>query len=418
MWRNGSSGRLNRKVAVVGSFAGSTFVYGVLVGALVTWLLTAMLHHSSISNLSAMTTGEIPYDPEYLGNVDTDDVLPSSLTVRGDTGHLCKECEESLSQIQKEKGNIEDELRSCLDDSLRRDEEDFSGEQERDPENEVNVFVGIQTGYTSQGYEKTDYDYQLRRKTIRETWFKSGDAKLKSLLEKHQIVVKFIVGHHPFSKDDEKKMDKEMEKHQDILKLDIKEEYNNLVEKSREFFRVVLERYNPNFIIKVDDDVYVKLNRLPSVAFQWSLDKIDYTGCMKTGAIQTDKQYKWYEEQHAVLGDNTYFTHTWGSMYVLSNRAVRSMLQIKKENLRYLANEDVTIGMWMLALDMKHFDDRRMCESSCGLGGVGLMDLPHPGLEPVVKRMLELHASDSCAKDEDDFDVEVPDYSPIIKFSE
>lgn len=383
-------------------------MYGMVTGILVTWLLTIALPRSM--HFISMGKSDM-YDPD--GRYG--DVLPSSLTVRGIGGHLCKECEQTLSDIQEESKAVQEELDNCLNESLKRDEEDFLVESE--PEEKLDVFVGIQTGYTADRDRGSDYDYEIRRKTIRETWFKSGDAKLKALLDKHKIAAKFIIGHHPHSKLENDKITKENELHQDMLQIDIQEDYSNLVEKSREFFRVALEKYLPSYIIKVDDDVYVKLNRLPSMVSQWKDDVIDYTGCMKTGPIQADKHYKWYEKEHALLGDNTYFAHTWGSMYVLSQRAVRAMLQITKSNLRYLANEDVTIGMWMLALKMKHFDDRRMCQASCGISGVGLIDLPNPGLKPVVERMKQLHESKECMQDEMDFDLNIPRVLPAIQFS-
>lgn len=41
----------------------------------------------------------------------------------------------------------------------------------------------------------------------------------------------------------------------------------------------------------------------------------------------TDKKYRWYEPQHALLGSKSYFAHTWGSAYVLSGEtAIRTFL--------------------------------------------------------------------------------------------
>ena len=124
--------------------------------------------------------------------------------------------------------------------------------------------------------------------------------------------------------------------------------------------------------------------------------RADYVGCMKTGPIQTDPQWKWHEPQHEVLGSSSYFTHAWGSLYILSGRVAGYLSQLPPGMLRFFANEggtpadwarssaqawlrharslrwqlmkqrrccaDVTVGSWMLALNVTHLDDRRLCE--------------------------------------------------------
>lgn len=64
----------------------------------------------------------------------------------------------------------------------------------------------------------------------------------------------------------------------------------------------------------------------------------DYIGCMKTGQIMTSPEWRWFEPQHAVLGSKDYFTHAWGSIYVLSGSAASSIAQMTSK-LRYFANE-------------------------------------------------------------------------------
>ena len=65
----------------------------------------------------------------------------------------------------------------------------------------------------------------------------------------------------------------------------------------------------------------------------------DYIGCMKTGGIVTNQQQRWYEPQHVVLGSSTYFTHAWGSIYVVSGQVAYDIARIRQGRLRYLANE-------------------------------------------------------------------------------
>ena len=53
----------------------------------------------------------------------------------------------------------------------------------------------------------------------------------------------------------------------------------------------------------------------------------------------TSPEWRWYEPQHAVLGGKDYFTHAWGSIYVLSGKAASTIAQLPANSMRYFANE-------------------------------------------------------------------------------
>ena len=286
-------------------------------------------------------------------------------------------------------------------------DEDLSGTSQ------VLVFVGIQTAFGADPYAESG-DYARRRQAIRETWLPS--KKYQKRYRKAGIVTKFVIGH---SKDlsREQELQKEIEKYDDFMRIPTTESYGNLAVKSRVFLEMVMLEYSPDYIVKVDDDVYVRLDRIPSAIRQWKEMNADYIGCMKHGEVLTSPNYKWYEPQHGLLGKE-YFAHSWGSLYILSNNAVTAILSIDDKHLRNFANEDVTIGSWMLALNMNHYDDRRLCMSSCALSGLAMIDIPHPGLMPVLERMHELDESDECQKDRHDFHQALQKYPPAISFSD
>ena len=50
-------------------------------------------------------------------------------------------------------------------------------------------------------------------------------------------------------------------------------------------------------------------------------------------------EWRWYEPQHAVLGGGHYFTHAWGSIYVLSGKAAANIARMPDGSLRFFANE-------------------------------------------------------------------------------
>lgn len=188
---------------------------------------------------------------------------------------------------------------------------------------------------------------------------------------------------------------------------------------------------------------------------------------MKNGPVYSDRKYRWFERNWPLLGDK-YFTHAWGTLYVLSGRIAAQIGSIPDGTLRFFSNEgttifalnkpnlspsaylpsvchfetmhrsqpqakvptkdtqglislrvlcrgvgeairrgcdilyalaDVTIGSWLLALNSTHFDDRRLCETSCTGTSVGIYDFPKcAGLCSPVERLRELHADPACQK--------------------
>lgn len=48
------------------------------------------------------------------------------------------------------------------------------------------------------------------------------------------------------------------------------EAYADLPKKTLLFFSTVLKQYNPEYIFKVDDDVYLRSDRVPAAVAQWS----------------------------------------------------------------------------------------------------------------------------------------------------
>lgn len=50
-------------------------------------------------------------------------------------------------------------------------------------------------------------------------------------------------------------------------------------------------------------------------------------------------EWRWYEPQHAVLGGETYFTHAWGSIYVLSGKTASMIAAMPLGSFRFFANE-------------------------------------------------------------------------------
>ena len=73
---------------------------------------------------------------------------------------------------------------------------------------------------------------------------------------------------------------------------------------------------------------------------RWPFSAADYIGCMKNGPVYTDRKYHWFERQWPLLGDK-YFTHAWGTLYVLSGRIAAQIGSIPDGSLRFFSNEGV-----------------------------------------------------------------------------
>lgn len=180
----------------------------------------------------------------------------------------------------------------------------------------------------------------------------------------------------------------------------VRESYDNLVLKTVAFFSAAVEAFpRAEFIVKIDDDVYVRPDNLALVAQQWGDAKRDYVGClMLGGAAFDDKKSSYYEPLGALLPSRKYYGYMSGSAYALSRRAAKLLRsrtrsggavvgeeEEEKERslgdgdsggggggeakvargplggLRPMACEDCAVGLWLLAHDVRHGEDLRMC---------------------------------------------------------
>lgn len=243
-----------------------------------------------------------------------------------------------------------------------------------DSRKHVRAVVGVQTGFNAP-HPEPRYDYALRRAKLRESWFPADPTQLARLEDEEGIMIRFVVGHSADARL-EGAMNAEQEKHRDFLRLPTTESYAELNRKTLAFFSLAARLYDADFVVKVDDDAFVRLDRLSHALTQWRQLGAGYIGCMKTGDIFTKPEFRWYEPQHVLLGSKSYFAHAWGTAYVLSGRTATFLSQLRPGALRFFMNEDVTVGSWMLAFNVTHYDDRRLCEPACSPTSVVVYDMP------------------------------------------
>ncbi|KAJ1263029.1 hypothetical protein BS78_09G153100 [Paspalum vaginatum] len=214
------------------------------------------------------------------------------------------------------------------------------------------VVVGINTAFSS----------KKRRDSLRDTWVPRGD-KLRRLEKDKGVVVRFVIGHSatPGGALD-RAIDVEAAATADFLRLDHVEGYHELSAKTRAYFSTAVATWDADFYVKVDDDVHVNLGMLTARLSKHRARPRVYIGCMKSGPVLSQKGVKYYEQEYWKFGDegNKYFRHATGQIYAVS-RDLASYISINQPILHRFANEDVSLGAWLLGLEVEHVDDRSLC---------------------------------------------------------
>jgi len=300
---------------------------------------------------------------------------------------------------------------------------DGAGAARRKGEKGVQIFVGVFSGITDRGKlvdaeddpeTQLRYNYGKRRQAIRDTWFPGDGEEHIQMQRELGITMQFIIGHSNDA-EEERQIAEENEEHSDILRLPIVESYDGLANKTKSFFRAVMEGHSPDWIVKVDDDIYLMPDRLLAAAKQWKRMGAGYIGCMKHGDVWKYEGTRWFEPQHILLGSD-YFLHAYGSLYVMSREVVEKVIIRNMDNLRMLANEDTSVGVWMLSHNVTHFEDMRLCSEECATEAIGIRKKDCMGLCSPTKDMYIAHRTKSCREEATDPLPYMPSYPDHEKF--
>ncbi|OIW05540.1 hypothetical protein TanjilG_23326 [Lupinus angustifolius] len=253
------------------------------------------------------------------------------------------------------------------------------------------VVIGINTAFSS----------KKRRDSIRQTWLPKGN-EVKELEREKGIVIRFMIGHS--SREGgilDKGIDAEEEEHKDFLRLDHVEGYHELSSKTRLFFSTVVSIWDADFYVKVDDDIHLNLGMLVSTLAKYRSRPRVYIGCMKSGPVLYQKGVKYHEAEHWKFGEegNKYFRHATGQLYAIS-KDLATYISINWPILHRYANEDVSLGSWLLGLEVEHVDERSMCcgtppdcdwKARTGNVCVASFDWSCSGICKSVERMKDIH---------------------------
>lgn len=174
----------------------------------------------------------------------------------------------------------------------------------------------------------------LRRKAMRETW-------LKYELDHFKVERRFVVGTKDLSSITTKELKEEQSKYSDILLLeDFKDSYFKLTEKLIRSLLWVDGNINAKFVMKLDDDTFVRLDKLlPSISKKESR-KRTYWGFFR-GNARIKRTGPW-KEPGWFLSDH-YIPYALGGGYIISMDLVKYIAR----NANYLSlynSEDVSLG--------------------------------------------------------------------------
>ncbi|KAK4603608.1 hypothetical protein RGQ29_012211 [Quercus rubra] len=216
------------------------------------------------------------------------------------------------------------------------------------------MVVGINTAFSS----------RKRRESVRATWMPQGEKRMK-LEEEKGIVIRFVIGRSSTSGGIlDKEIDAEEMLHGDFLRLDHVEAYLELSGKTKTYFSTAVALWDAEFYIKVDDDIHVNLAMLGTTLARHRMKPRVYIGCMKSGLVHARKGMKYREPEYWKFGEmgNKYFLHATGQLYAIS-KDLAMYISTNQPILHKYANEDVSLGTWLIGLDVEHVDDRSLC---CG----------------------------------------------------
>lgn len=199
----------------------------------------------------------------------------------------------------------------------------------------------------------------IRRNAIRGTWlhnYHSGMLKVTS---------RFLIGTNRLLKEKMGNLTVEQNQFGDLLFFDeLRDSYSNLSAKVLLGLKWVYKTVKFDFLIKTDDDSYVRIDQVAKNIQQMDCNDRLYWGYFMGHALPEPSgkwaEYNWFNCPH-------YLPYAMGGGYVLSN-SVLSMIMRFSHRLKLYNNEDVTIGSWLAPFNLFRKHDIRFDVESLSHG--------------------------------------------------
>ncbi|XP_035212050.1 beta-1,3-galactosyltransferase 6-like [Stegodyphus dumicola] len=184
-----------------------------------------------------------------------------------------------------------------------------------------------------------------KRLVIRKTWLLTGGN--------HRILHFFAIGTASLNFEEKHNLKNELKEYNDLLLLDsVNDSFSKLSEKLREIFRWLDSKAHYTFVLKVDDDSFVRLNALYTAMTKQPQEKL-YWGFFN-GQANVKLKGKWAEKDWFLC--DHYLPYALGGGYVLSADLVHYIVLVS-DILSIYQNEDVSLGIWLAPFEIKRLHD-------------------------------------------------------------
>ena len=202
------------------------------------------------------------------------------------------------------------------------------------------------TGYILAIVVITAYNNTERRTVIRQTWAINLPKFVK---------IFFVLGAKLLSKENKTIVENENKLYSDLIILpDLEDRYELLTDKIIATMKWISEKNTFDYLLKVDDDTYVRVDRFVEALQTKPRDKL-YWGFFNNGS-EIVKKGKWAESEPYICGK--YVSYALGGGYVLSKDLVRYIVD-NADKFKKFVNEDVSIGTWLAPFKLNRFHDGR-----------------------------------------------------------
>eukprot|EP00873_Tetraselmis_striata_P022514 jgi/Tetstr1/442778/TSEL_030863.t1 len=204
-----------------------------------------------------------------------------------------------------------------------------------------------------------------RRNACRTTWFPNTASRLRAFEEGFNVKLRFVVGKTHSGQVPAEVVAEELSKGQH-LHLNVIEEYDNLKLKMLRYFQTAPRLFGAKYYLKVDDDIYFRPDRVSHAVPQWAAGDGDFVGCRRLGGTMFDMpKSRYFDPQRHLMPNAKYFMYKAGPAYALSSWAASLLMAVPDRGLRFFGAGDASFGGWMLAFNVTHWEDRRLCSNDC-----------------------------------------------------
>lgn len=192
-----------------------------------------------------------------------------------------------------------------------------------------------------------------RRRAIRETWLNFANTR--------RVEHFFVIGTSGLTMDNLEALNTEQKHNEDLLLLPyLKDSYGGLTKKLLESFKWVAQRHQFEFLLKVDDDSFVRLDALYDEMVEkdranGEAQKRLYWGYFD-GRAHVKRAGQWTESEWFLC--DRYLPYALGGGYILSRRLVDYVVA-NAPLLQHYKSEDVSLGVWLSPLAITRVHETR-----------------------------------------------------------